>query len=175
MINRKHIISTVMLVICGTCLFLNGCSFLGYTLGSSLPPGIRSIHVPSVINKCKKHGVETEATKAIIREFLKDGSLRISSRTDADAVVEIVLSSYKLEPLRFDDDRNKTTSEYRLKIKADVVFTLVGTGQLLRKTSVEGESTFSLNGNLPQAERDAVPACVTDLAHDIVESIVEYW
>ncbi|MCK5849429.1 MAG: hypothetical protein KAH23_00835 [Kiritimatiellae bacterium] len=175
MINHKYFSLTAKLIICVICVLLNGCSFFGYTLGSALPPGVRSVHVPAVVNKCGKHGVETEATKAIISEFQKDGALRITSRANADAVVEIVLSSYKLEPLRFDEDRSKRTSEYRLKIKADITFRRVNTGQQLRKNSVEGESTFRPAGNLPQAERDAVPACVADLAHDIVESIVEYW
>ena len=38
---------------------------------------------------------------------------------------------------------------------------------------ISGETDFFVRGNLPAAEREAIPNALTDLAHDIVEQVVE--
>lgn len=152
---------------------LSGC--VGYRLGTSLPPGINSVHVPTFVNHCGEPLVETETTKAAIQEFQKDGTLRVADADKADAILEVTLVDYKLEPLRYEKDEAKTTKEYRLKITADIVFKRILTDEILVEKQVEGESTFEPAGDLTSSKRSALPEAAGDLAHDIVESVVEYW
>jgi len=150
-----------------------GCA--GYRLGSTLPPGVKSINVPTFVNKTREPQVETEATNAALREFQKDGSLVLTTAEKADAILNVTLVKYSLVPLRYQKDRAKTTREYRLKLAADIVCTRASTGEVLVKKRVEGESTFEPLGDISLSKRDALPEAARDLAHDIVESVVEYW
>lgn len=154
-------------------LCISGC--MGYRLGSTLPPGIKSVHVPTFINMCGEPQVETETTMAVIREFQKDGTLRIKGAGQADAILKVTLVGYKLEPLLYEPDQAKTTKEYRLKITADIIFSRTQTKEILVKKRVEGESTFMIAGDISSSKRSALPGAARDLAHDIVESVVEYW
>ena len=49
-------------------LTLGGCV---YQLGSSLPPNLKTVYVPTFVNKCGEPQVENETTQATIQEFQK--------------------------------------------------------------------------------------------------------
>ena len=140
-----------------------------------LPAGIRSVHVPAFINQCGEPRADTEATRATIQEFQKDGSLRIAQAGQADAVLKVTLRACKLKALRYDEDNPKATREYRLILRAHLVFEDAKTGNVLLEKTVQGDSTFELTGDLAVAKRQALPESAQDLAHDIVESVVEGW
>lgn len=154
-------------------LAVSGCA--GYRLGSTLPPGLKTIYVPTFVNNTREPQLESEATQAVLQEFQKDGSLSLTTADRADAILRVSLVSYRLVPLRYDKDRAKTTREYRLKLQADVECTRTDTGDVLVSRRVSGESTFEPVGDLSSAKRDALPEAARDLAHDIVESVVETW
>lgn len=154
-------------------LCLSGC--VGYRLGSTLPPDLRTLHVPPFANKCGEPLIEIETTQATIQDFQKDGTLRIVDADRADAILEVALVKYVLEPLRYEKDRSKTTKEYRLQITADVTLTRAGTNKILTRSQALGETTFLPGSDLTSAKRAALPAAAVDLAHHIVQSVVEYW
>jgi hypothetical protein len=131
--------------------------------------------MPTFINRTGEPQVETEATRAAIREFQKDGTLRLVGAEQADAHLKVVVTDYELAPLRYRKDRAKTTREYRLLLTAQIEFEMVKTGKVLVKKRVMGESTFEPGGDLSSAKIDALPEACQDLAHDIVESVVEFW
>jgi len=157
------------------CLGLTpGC--VGYRFGSTLPPGINSVHVPTFYNRTSEPLLETQTTGATKQGLQKDGTLRVvADKARADALLEVTLTRFTLEPLRYDPDQAKTTNEYRMRIRADLVFKRQRDGHILSKRTVEGEATFEPAGSLTSAKRAALPEAARDLAHDIVESVVEYW
>lgn len=152
-----------------------GCTGLGYRLGSSLPPDIRSVYVPAFINNSDEPMIEGEATQAVISEFQRDGSLRISDIENADAVLEVVLTGFKLEPVRYDRDDTRATREYRMWIYADLVFTRTATGEEIARASVHGEHDFDPGGDLASAKSTALPGASANLARRIVRNVVEFW
>lgn len=154
-------------------LALVGCA--GYRLGSTPPPGVKSISVLTFANKSNEPQVETEATRATLQELQKDGGLEVTTAEKADALLEVTITKYALTPLRYQRGSARTTQEYRLKVTAKVVCKRAGTGEVLVDRTVSGESTFELLGDMALAKRNALPEAARDLAHDIVESVVEYW
>jgi len=152
---------------------LSGC--VGYRLGTTLPPGIRSLYVPAFVNRTGEPQVEVAATRAAIQEFQQDGTLRIVSEEAADGRLDVELLEFRLEPLRYDADNSRTTSEYRLIIIARVDFYRCGTGEMLTSRSVRGEAAFSPSGDLSLGKLEALPDAAEDLAHHIVKTVVEYW
>ena len=169
--NRKAIrgISVCALVVAA---LTGGCA---YRLGSTLPPGIRTVHVANFVNRSAEPQLEVETARAVIREFQKDGTLRVESSARADLQLQVTLERFTLEPLRYDSDQAKTTSEYRLRITARMRLKRSSSGEQMLDKVVQGETTLEPGTDLTSAKLGAIPAAATDLAHDIVESVVEYW
>jgi hypothetical protein len=158
---------------CAGAALIAGCS--GYTLGTTLPKNLQGIYVPTFINKCGEPLIENDTTQAAKKAFQKDGSLSVVNADEADLNLDVTLTKYTLEPLRYDKNNPKTTSEYRLKVTADIVLTQVKNKKVLTKKQVEGQSTFYPGSDVTSAKRVALPKTADDLGHQIVESVVEAW
>ena len=152
---------------------LTGC--VGYKLGNTLPSNLKTVYVPTFINKTGEPMVETEATKAAIQELQMDGSLEVVGMDFADTLLDVTLVKITFEPLGFEQDSRNTAKEYRLYLYADVIFKKAKTNQILSKKQVAGETTFFPGGDLAAGKRLALPKASKDLAHRIVEAVVEYW
>ena len=151
-----------------------GC--VGYTVGSSLPAGLRSVYMPTFINECGEPLLENEATSAARAEIQRDGTLQLASDEGvADTTLEVTLTGIKTEPIRYDSNDPKTTEEYRLTITAKLEFKQKGVDKPLLSKTVVGEKKFDPTGDLSSAKRAAQPKACEDLAHKIVEGLVEYW
>jgi hypothetical protein len=150
-----------------------GCA--GYRLGSTLPPNIKTVHVSAFLNKSGEPQLENSATRAAIQEFQRDGTLKVLDKDQADTIVEVTLTGYRLEPLVYSRDNTSAPSQYRLSMTADMVMKLRTTGAVMTQKSVTGETTFNAAGGLTAAKLQAQPAACRDLAHSIVESVVEFW
>lgn len=151
-----------------------GCA--GYRLGSTLPPGVRSVYVPTFINKTGEPLLEADTTSATVREFQKDGTLRVvPSADEADLDLTVTLKKYGLEPLRYQSDNSKKAREYRLRIDVEIVCKRKGVEAPMVQKEVYGEATFYPEGGLSSSKQQALPDAAEDLAHNIVESITEAW
>ena len=153
---------------------LTGC--VGYQLGSMLPKDIQTVYVPTFVNATSEPFLETETTRAAIREIQRDGSLRIADEKDADSVLFVKIVSYELSPLVYEQSNRSRPSQYRAITYADVVLQRRSNGEILaRKRGLRGDTTFDFSGDITTAKRNALPQVATDLAHDIIELIVETW
>lgn len=173
---KQKIFTKVSVLMTGIALLFTAAGCIGYSLGSNLPPGIRSMAIPVFINKTGQPALETLTTGAAIQEFQKDGALKIAPLEQADSVLEVTLTSYDLAPLRYRENRTTTAQEYRLTIRADVVLRKTATKEVLTQTrDLEGYADFQSLTDLPSAQRDALPKASQDLAHRIVKTVVEFW
>ncbi len=155
-------------------LAMTGC--VGYRLGSTLPPDVKSIYVQLFINKCNEPLLEIDTTNATKAEFQKDGTLRIAPKGEADVLLETTLNALTLTPLRYDQTVDKVKpNEYRLTLKVSFVLRRAKTREIMNEAAVIGESTFVYLGNLNSCKRAAIPAASEDLAKRIVEKVVETW
>ena len=161
---------SVLLLITST-----GCSMLGYSIGSSLPPGIKTVCVPIFTNESGEPQLETEATVACIQEVQRDGSLKIADISSADSILKVTITKLTLSPVRYDRDNVTTANEYLLRIDGNMVLTKSKTGEEIVKKSVYGEKAFQTLGDTPSSKRAAIPDAVKNLAHDIVKSAAEAW
>lgn len=153
-----------------------GCSQLGYNLGSMLPPDISSVHVPLVDNRTDEPDIESDVTTAVIDFIQRDGSLSIASEADADAVLHVIVQRYEIVPIAFESERRTAAEEYRIYLTASIALIRQADGEVIAESpGVRGESTFELAGDMTSSKLVGLPDAAEDLAHDIVEKIVEYW
>ncbi len=146
-----------------------------YELGASLPPGLNTIHIPTVANETGEPLLETEVTRALLREIQRDGSLRIADAESADGLLEVVLTKFELAPVRYDRDDRETTEEYRMVIVARTTLTLKTDAEPMMVRTLVGDATFDFFGDLASSKRQATPQASRDLALEIVGALVEYW
>jgi len=160
---------------CAFAVALSASGCLGYRVGTSLPPNIRTIHVPTFANHSSEPLVEIEATRATLNEFQKDGNLVIADAASADVILKASIQSFSMDPISYERDNAKTPSEYRLKIEAALVLTDRRNGRELLQRTAAGETTFEPGADLTASKRSALPKAAQDLAHNTVKSIVEFW
>ncbi len=153
---------------------LTGC--IGYRLGSTLPRELRTIQVPAFVNRTGEPLLEAETTSAVIRELQQDGTLRVvQAGEDSDLVLNVVLASYELEPVRYTRDDTQTAQEYRLRIEAEVECVRRSNGETIASGLVHGEATFVPTGGLASSKHAALPDAARDLAYRVVQSVVQAW
>lgn len=166
--------SFTYVILAATCAIITaGCT--GYRLGSSLPPGIRVIYVPTFVNKTSEPLLDVATTAACISEIQRDGTLRVGDEQKSDVILYVTLIDLQLHPLRYKNSNNTTTKEYRLSITASLQLKQRSTGRIMVSNVVAGERDFVPTGDLSNAKREALPKAAQDLAHQIVEKVVEYW
>ncbi|HIE10630.1 MAG TPA: hypothetical protein EYP62_03370 [Kiritimatiellae bacterium] len=155
-------------------LFLAGC--VGYQLGSMLPRDIRTVFVPPFENRTSEPSLEDELTRATIAEIQRDGSLIVSEAGAADAVLKVTLRKFELVPLAYTKEKTSLVDEYRMRVRAHVVLQRTRDESIVyQNPNVVGEAEFLVSGDMSSAKRGALPDLAADMAHQIVEKIVEAW
>jgi len=149
----------------------SGC---GYRVGTLLPEHIKTIAVPVFVNETNEPQFEIQATNAVINQLATDGTLRVVPEGEADVVLSVRLIRYERKAIRYTGATRP--AEYRLTVT--VLATLHDTREgtdLWEDVRLSGNTEFVVGAGLPAAERRARPEALEDLAHDVVERIVEGW
>jgi len=152
---------------------LGGC---GYSLRTSLPAGIKSIHVPVLENKTAEPGIEDFITQALTQAVVQASRVRIAANSrEADASLEGQIVEYRLVALSF--DRNANVTSYRLIIGLALTFRDLKQNRVIWKQDrVEERADFLVAGQVTQTlarEEQAVQRAAVDVARAIVSFAFE--
>src|ERR1035441_6063339 len=92
-------------------VFFSSCGYHVGGTGSRLPPGLKVIAVPALVNRTSRYRVEQRMTEAVVREFLARTRYRIVSTEDsADAVLRGEITSLEAVPAVFDTTPTATSN-----------------------------------------------------------------
>lgn len=165
---------SIILVSCPALLLV---SCAGYQLGGAKPASladVKTIAVPMVANDTQHPRAEALATSAISAALTQDGTYRLSSAGNADAVLEARLTSIeyssirgsRLDTLLPEELDNTVRISWVLKDGKDRTKTLasgssVGSSQLF----VDSNLQTARNNALPDALEEAGEALVSTLAN----------
>jgi len=112
--------STVKSFMTVICLFLvTACGYQLSGKGTHVPPGITSLAIPTFVNQTLEPGIEIPFTQGFLREFLFDSRVRISGRSEADAVLEGIIKSFRLQSVSY--DRSGFVLEYETIVTVDLM------------------------------------------------------
>jgi len=92
----------VLTILCLVLATLTGCKTM--PRDRTLPPSIRSVYVPMVVNRTAEPSLEELATVAVQQELLADGRLDVVGEKSADAIVQIVLMDFQERGSSFDSN-----------------------------------------------------------------------
>jgi len=175
--------SIFVILVLGLFLFF-GCA---YTPVEILPKHIKTIAVPTLINKTARYGIESKLTDAVIEEFIRDGHLSISKKEEADAILTGEIVTYVLEPLSY--DATEVVEQYKLWVVVNLSFRDLTTEEVLweeKRESIDGNLIGGIEGDVryyvtPKAgrtvetEEEAQDRLVVELADRIVRRTVYGW
>lgn len=155
-------------------LLLSGC--MGYRLGGATPEGIETVAVAPVVNKTEEPAIEQQVTHALRGRIQFDGRLQLLNRADdADAVIELTLTGYRLRAIAFDPKLHSTPNMYRLRIDGVAELKNTATGEVISRSKTYGESTFEFKSDLTSSKRTALPAAADELARLMLDDLIERW
>ena len=170
---RRRRVLALLLAPLAVSLALGGC---GYSLRTSMPAGINSIHVPVLENKTAEPGIEDFITQALTQAVVQGGRVRIAANArEADAILEGSIVAYQLTSLSFDSSANVTA--YRLIIGLALTFKDLKQNKVLWKQDrIEERADFQVAGQVTQTiarEQVAVQRAAVDVARAIVSFAFE--
>lgn len=98
---------------------LNGCGYALVGRGNSLPPDIKTIQVPSFVNKTTRVELEQQVTQAVADELVSRGRLRlVSTPKDADVILRGSIESFGINPVAF--NREGQATQYQVLVTARI-------------------------------------------------------
>ena len=163
-----------LLVATAFILFTAGCA--SYRLGSMLPDDIRTVYVPTCINKTTEPQIEQDVTRAILSQVQMDGSLRVASEETADTILDVTLTHFWLDPVAYQSGASSTVNQYRMSIRASFVLRRrVDNSVVAESPGLTGWYDFDFAGDMTSSKNVALRPAADDLGRRIVSRIVQYW
>ena len=159
-------------VLLAAMMVAGGCG--GYRVGTLLPEHIKTIAVPVFVNGTDEPNLETRATTAVVNQLNTDGTLRVVAENEADVVLTVRIVNYQRKPIRYTGVTRPDEYRITITVRATLRDTRVA-ADLWKDVRLSGSTEFVVGAGLPASERRARPEALDDLAHDIVEQIVEGW
>lgn len=148
---------------------VNGCtySFRGQTAGA-----IKSIAIPTFENETAEFGIAELITNELMNGFQRDGTLRITIREQADAV--LIGRITRVEDMPYTARADQTVEEYRFSITCEIELFDNASQQTLWTQTYPAWAVYPYTGSLEYREQ-AIQEAVGKLQQDLLNRIVGSW
>ena len=152
------------------------CSCANYQMGST-PKGaalqdIRVLYVPTAVNETDETAVPGPVTNAILQEIDRDGTFRHARKDEADAILEVTVKRIERSPIQQSVQQYLTTLQYQLTITLEYrVYSMKEKKEAIPKTTITGYTTFFVQGDQTESQRQALPLAATSAAQNLVTAL----
>jgi hypothetical protein len=149
---------------------------------------VHTLAVPAFKNMTLEPRVEVMLANCLIKQLQQDGTYKISSEADADAIVQGTLERIERTPSRGVQRDFYQTSEYTLSLLLNIKVVQRSTGKTLSERAVRGNSSFFVTSsnamspeinarvaNVNRDERQAIPQAADDAAIRLTSYLSEGW
>jgi hypothetical protein len=164
-------LALLLAVLCSGCV--------GYHLGPAKPASLSQIHsiaVPTFRNSTLVPRIEVLVTGTVIKQFQQDGTFRIATQDNADAILKGEIVAVGRTPARSVRGNVLSTTEFALTLRVN--YTLMGRdGKPISGGggSAAGTTTFFVGSDVNTDERQALPLAAEELAGHLVSQLSEGW
>lgn len=154
------------------CLMLNlaGCGV--YSFSSSGASHLKTVAIPIFQDQTAEFGVKEELTDAVIDQFTKDNTLRVTDRRRADVLLEGTLLSVRDEAGAFTS--NESVKDIKIFITISVQYQDLTKRKLLWEDEITQWGTFNPDDN-SQSRKTAISEAIEKIATDILNKSVSGW
>ena len=161
------------IIILGICSFLL-CSCAGYKLGGATPQelqSIKSIAIPQFENDTLEPRLAVLTTNSTVDSLVLDGSYKIVSNEEADAV--LLARVKQVDYHQFRSNRFDTLRSDEFTAIVEIDWKLVSGRQVLSRGTSKGSINFFTERNFQASKRNALPLAAKRAADKIVTSLTE--
>lgn len=143
-----------------------------YSFSGTSSPHIKSVALPIFQDQTSEFGIKEKLTEALVQEFTKDNTLRVTDRRSADSLIEGII-------VRVDDRAGAFTSDERVQdIKIFITVQVKYQDLQKRKTIWEEEITqwgaFNPDEG-PQSREAGIDEAIAKIAGEILNKTVSGW
>jgi len=152
------------------------CACANYKMGST-PKGagfedIRILYVPTAVNETDETAVPGPVTNAILQEIDRDGTFRHARKDEADAILEVTVKRIERSPIQQSVEQYLTTLQYQLTLTLEYrVYSMKDKKEVIGKTMASGYTTFFVQGDQTESQRQALPLAAQNAAQNLVTSL----
>ena len=152
------------------------CSCANYKMGST-PKGaelqdIRILYVPTAVNETDETAVPGPVTNAILQEIDRDGTFRHTRKDESDAILEVTVKKIERSPIQQSVEQYLTTLQYQLTLTLEYrVYSMKDKKEVITKTITTGYTTFFVQGDQTESQRQALPLAAQNAAQNLVTSL----
>ncbi|NBR46295.1 MAG: hypothetical protein EBT68_04165 [Verrucomicrobia bacterium] len=119
---------------------------------------IRLLYVPTAANETDETAVPGPVTNAILQEIDRDGTYRHARKEESDAILEVTVKRIERTSIRQSTEQFLTTLQYQLTITLEYrLYDLKEKKEVLPKSRVSGYTTFFVQGDQTESQRQALP------------------
>ena len=167
----KRLLVAALLAVC-----FSGCA--GYRLGETKPHTLRNVKniaVTTFRNNTYHPRVEVLVTNPIVKQLQQDGTFRITSVDQADAVLDGAVVGIGRSPARAVRGNVLATTEFNLGVTVGYTLRTKDGATVVGPANISGGTSFFVGGDPTADERQALPLAVEDLAVRLVSQVAEGW
>ena len=152
------------------------CSCANYQMGST-PKGVglqdvRILYVPTAVNETDETAVPGPVTNAILQEIDREGTFRHARKDEADAILEVTVKKIERSPIQQSVQQYLTTLQYQLILSLEYrVYSMKDKKEVIPKTMVSGYTTFFVQGDQTESQRQALPLAAQSAAQNLVTAL----
>lgn len=99
-------------------MFVSGCGYALVGRSNMLDPSIKTLEVPSFVNRTTRAELEQRVTQAVAEEFVSRGRLRlVKNSKEADVILRGSIDTFDLYAVGFEQGR---ATQYQISITAKI-------------------------------------------------------
>ena len=123
-------------------------------------------------NLTSRQEITSAVTDGVIKRFRTDGTIKITDKENADAILYGKITGYKTEAVVF--DTQDVGEEFRVIITTDITLVKKDTEEVIVSgKGVDGQAITQLTLNQVEAEKRILPEIIKDLSKNVVETVLE--
>ncbi len=155
---------------------LTGCA--GYQLGGAAAKpaylkNVNTIAVQAFRNNTLLPRLEGLITDTIIKQIEQDGTYRVVTDSQADALLTGYIEKVERQPARSVRGNVLLSSEFNLTVSVRFQLVERSSGKILDSGRLDGQTSFFIGNDVQQDERQAIPIAAEQLAVRIVSQLTE--
>ena len=130
------------------------------------------LYVPTAVNETDETAVPGPVTNAILQEIDRDGTFRHARKDEADAILEVTVKKIERSPIQQSVEQYLTTLQYQLTITLEYrVYSMKDKKEVIGKAITSGYTTFFVQGDQTESQRQALPLAAQNAAQNLVTSL----